>query len=202
MAPTPSPIIRPAPWGRKRFLAPLPILSVLLVATAVAAPTLLRTQFTFFDDGAMTLSAVVQSVVHAGGPTGMLTGFVLVTNGHPFAVTILAASATITSGTLSGGTFSADANPVVLRIPLPAPIVVPADTTVRVLFSGTFSGSILALTPSASFLVQPFVKWVEVHTSPTSLAGPFVYSSSKVCPTPFSLLSGNADYWNSECTAA
>src|SRR5207249_1741475 len=43
--PMPSKSIRTfanAPWGRKRFLLPLPILSILLLGTALASPGVLR----------------------------------------------------------------------------------------------------------------------------------------------------------------
>ena len=192
--------VRHAPWGRKKFYAPLPILSVLLVAAAVAAPSaLLHTTFTFFDDGHLTISATVQALVHASGPTGKLVGFMTVTNAYAFAIEISAASAVITSGTISGSTFTADAQPVVLSVPLRVPLVVPAGATVKQQFSGDFSGSVLGLTPASSFEIAPSVSWVEVH-SPPQTVGPFTYSTVKFCPTPFTLSSSaDANYWNDAC---
>src|SRR5947208_14182790 len=69
-----------APWGRKRYLLPLPILSVLLLGTALASPGLLRMTVNVFDDPNLTLLASVQNVVHPSGPTGKLVGLLTVTN--------------------------------------------------------------------------------------------------------------------------
>ncbi len=191
--------VRSAPWGRKKFYAPLPILSVLLVVAAVAAPGLLRTTFTFFDDGHLRISATVQNVVHASGPDGKVVGFVNVTNSYSFAILITAASAVITSGTITGGIFTPDAGGVVLTIPLKTPLTVLAGSSAKQQFSGSFTGSVLGLTTSASFKVQPQVTWFEVH-SPTDLVGPFTYSATKYCPTPYSLATvANPDYWNTQC---
>ncbi|TLZ76620.1 MAG: hypothetical protein E6K11_10910, partial [Methanobacteriota archaeon] len=60
--------IRRAPWGLKRFLAPLPILSVVLMVTAMAAPGLLHMTVTILNDGNLTITAQVQNVVHPSGP--------------------------------------------------------------------------------------------------------------------------------------
>src|SRR5256885_5927652 len=60
-----------APWGKKKHLAPLPILSVVLLLTAMAAPTLLRMTVTLVDDDShLTIKASVQNVVHPSGPAG------------------------------------------------------------------------------------------------------------------------------------
>src|SRR5207244_1544357 len=64
--------IATAPWGRKRYLLPLPILSVLLLGTALASPGVLRMTVSVFDDPNLTILASVQNVVHPSGPTGKL----------------------------------------------------------------------------------------------------------------------------------
>lgn len=191
--------VRYAPWGRKKFLAPLPILSLLLVAAAVAAPTLLRTTFTFFQDGHLTISASVQNVVHASGPTGKILGVMTVTNAYAFDVSIASASALITSGTVSGTTFTPDASPLVVTVPLKTPLVVPAGSSVTQSFSGSFTGSVLALTTSSSFLIHATVVWSEIHST-TQTVGPFTYDATKACPTPFSLTSSpDPHYWTDAC---
>ena len=42
---------RRAPWGRKKHLLPLPILSIVFLVTAMAAPGLLHMTVTIVDDG-------------------------------------------------------------------------------------------------------------------------------------------------------
>src|SRR3979411_1248074 len=69
-----------APWGRKRFLLSLPILSVLLIGTALASPGHLRITVNVFDDSNLTILASVQNVVHPDGPDGKFVGFVPVTS--------------------------------------------------------------------------------------------------------------------------
>src|SRR5207247_7962951 len=59
-----------APWGRKRYLLPLPILSILLLGTALASPGVLRMTVNVFHDDNLTILASVQPVVHPSGPTG------------------------------------------------------------------------------------------------------------------------------------
>src|SRR5437867_3485638 len=56
---------RRSPWGRKKHLLPLPILSVVLMVTAMASPGLLRMTVVVFDDSNLTISASIQHVVHA-----------------------------------------------------------------------------------------------------------------------------------------
>src|SRR2546425_11254614 len=63
---------RRAPWGRKKHLLPLPILSVVLMVTAMASPSLLRMTVTVIDDSNLTLTAAVQNVVHPSGPDGKI----------------------------------------------------------------------------------------------------------------------------------
>src|SRR2546427_9694096 len=69
-----------APWGRKRYLVPLPILSVLLLGTALASPGLLRMTVNVFDDANLTILASVQNVVHPSGPDGKLVRLMTGTN--------------------------------------------------------------------------------------------------------------------------
>src|SRR3989442_7885929 len=71
---------RRAPWGRKKHLLPLPILSVVLMVTAMASPAMLRMTVTVIDDTNLTLTASVQNVVHPFGPDGKIVGIMLVTN--------------------------------------------------------------------------------------------------------------------------
>lgn len=56
-----------AQWGGKRYLLPLPILSLLLLSTALAAPGLLRMTVNVFDDANLTILATIQNVVHPDG---------------------------------------------------------------------------------------------------------------------------------------
>src|SRR5439155_13764921 len=88
-----------APWGRKRFLLPLPILSVLLLGTALASPGILRMTVNVFDDPNLTILASVQNVVHPSGPTGKLVGLMTVTNHASTATRITVGTATIASVT-------------------------------------------------------------------------------------------------------
>src|SRR5204863_9029042 len=67
-----------APWGRKRLLLPLPILTVLLLGTALASPGLLRMAVNVFDDANLTILASVQNAVHPSGPDGKLVRLVTV----------------------------------------------------------------------------------------------------------------------------
>src|SRR5207249_10574961 len=69
-----------APWGRKRYLLPLPILSVLLLCTALASPGVLRMTLNVFSDTNLTILASVQNVVHPCRPTGKPVGLMTVTN--------------------------------------------------------------------------------------------------------------------------
>src|SRR5437667_1076903 len=71
---------RRAPWGRKKHLLPLPILSVVLLVTAMAAPGLLHMTVTVIDDPNLKFTATVQNVVHPSGPDGKIVGIMTVTN--------------------------------------------------------------------------------------------------------------------------
>src|SRR6266566_2012645 len=65
---------RPAPWGRKRYFAPLPVLSVLLLATVIANPDILKTDFLLYQDSGLSIVARVSQVVHLSGPSGTTIG--------------------------------------------------------------------------------------------------------------------------------
>src|SRR5437879_4392383 len=73
---------RRVPWGRKKHLLPLPILSVVLLVTAMAAPGLLRMTVTIIDDTNLTLTAAVQNVVHPFGPDGKIVGIMKIGRAH------------------------------------------------------------------------------------------------------------------------
>src|SRR5438046_10560037 len=86
-----------APWGRKRYLLPLPILSVLLLGTALASPGVLRMTVNVFSDTNLTILASVQNVVHPSGPTGKLVGLMTVPNHASTDTRIPVGTATIES---------------------------------------------------------------------------------------------------------
>jgi len=88
---------RRAPWGRKKHLLPLPILSVVLMVTAMASPGLLRMTVTVIDDSNLTLTAAVQNVVHPSGPDGKIVGIMRVTNHASTDIRLTAASVRIQS---------------------------------------------------------------------------------------------------------
>jgi hypothetical protein len=164
-----------APWGRKKFLAPLPILSLLLLGTALAAPGLLRMTVTVFDDANLTILASVQNVVHPDGPDGKLVGLMTVTNHGSTATQITVGTATIAS--LTGG--SPDGR-VLATISFKVPLLVPAGGTVKVPFSGPFTGSIMSLRFGDSFRVSPTVTWYSVASSGAT-QGPYTYAQTKTC---------------------
>src|SRR5207249_8251244 len=89
--------LRRAPWGRKKHLLPLPILSVVLLVTAMAAPGLLRMTVTIIEDTNLTLTAAVQNVVHPSGPDGKIVGIMRVTNHASTDILLTAASVRIQS---------------------------------------------------------------------------------------------------------
>src|SRR5206468_1793426 len=80
-----------------RLLLPLPILSVLLLGTALASPGLLRMTVNVFDDANLTILASVQNVVHPSGPDGKLVGLMTVTNHASTDTRITVGTATIES---------------------------------------------------------------------------------------------------------
>src|SRR2546429_5115326 len=166
-----------APWGRKRLLLPLPILSVLLLGTALASPGLLRMTVNVFDDANLTILASVQNVVHPSGPDGKLVGLMTVTNHASTATQITVGTATIESLTSPSG--SPD-NRITATISFKVPLVVPAGATVKVPFSGTFTGSVMDLHWGDSFRVSPTVTWFSVPASGAA-QGPYTYAQPKTC---------------------
>ncbi len=167
---------RPAPWGRKRYFAPLPVLSVLLLATVVANPGILRTDFLIYQDSGLSIVARISQVVHLSSPTGTVVGTMTITNTHTFGISVSALGATLVSITGS---------PISLTIGTPPgrpPIIVAAGATVTVPFNGPFSGDLTTLAVGQQFSVQPDVSWVEVY--PSSTAGPFTYTTVKTCTIP------------------
>jgi len=120
--------VRRAPWGFKRYYAPLPVLSILLLTTALAAPDILRTNFLIYQDSGTTIVATVQQVVHLSGPTGKIVGIASVTNTRSFPIRILALSAALTRD----GT---PASPIMLTInvaPGKFPIDIAAGDTAKI----------------------------------------------------------------------
>ncbi len=171
---------RPAPWGRKRYFAPLPVLSVLLLATVIANPNILRTDFLIYQDSGLSIVARLSQVVHLSSPTGTVVGTMTITNTHTFGISVSALGATLVSITGS---------PISLTIGTPPgrpPINVPAGATVTVPFNGPFSGDLTTLTAGQEFSVQPNVSWVEVYESGT--AGPFTYTFAKTCTIPSTIV--------------
>src|SRR2546425_7980421 len=145
---------RRAPWGFKRYYAPLPVLSILLLTTALAAPDILRTNFLIFQDSGTTIVATVQQVVHMSGPTGKILGIASVTNTRPFPIQIVALSATLTRD----GT---PASPIMLTIsvaPGKFPIDIAAGDTTKIQVSGPFSRDLSSLVPGQTFTVMPGTK--------------------------------------------
>jgi hypothetical protein len=164
-----------APWGRKKFLVPLPILSLLLLGTALAAPGLLRMTVNVFDDANLTILASVQNVVHPDGPEGKLVGQMTVTNHGSTDTRITVGTATIAS--LTGG---APDGRIVATISFKVPLLVPAGATVKVAFTGPFTGSVMSLHFGDSFRVSPTVTWFSVPASGPA-QGPYTYAQTKTC---------------------
>src|SRR3989442_15952827 len=179
---------RRAPWGRKKHLLPLPILSVVLMVTAMASPGLLRMTVTIIDDGNLTLTAAVQNVVHPSGPDGKIVGIMRVTNHASTDIRLTVASVRIQSVAPGGAPDGRLDTTVTISVPL----TVQAGATVNAPFSGPFSGNVLSLSLSDSFLVTPLITWFTVLSS-GSLAGPFTYAQAKVCSGPGPLPSN--PYW-------
>jgi len=186
---------RRAPWGRKKHLLPLPILSVVLVVTAMASPAMLRMTVTVIDDGNLTLTAAVQNVVHPSGPDGKIVGIMRVTNHASTDIRLTVASVRIQSLAPEG---SADGR-LDTTITISVPLTVGAGATVNAPFSGPFSGNVLRLSLGDSFLVTPLITWITVLAS-GSLAGPFTYDQMKICSG--SVPSPSNQYWSTFCTNA
>jgi len=188
-------VIPRAPWGRKRFLTPLPILSVVLMVTAMAAPGLLHMTVTILNDTNLTITAQVQNVVHPSGPTGKILGIVTVTNHASTATRITVATARIQS--LASATGPPDGR-LDTNITIAVPLLVPAGAKVTVSFSGPFSGNVLKLTTTDSFLITPVITWTSIPSS-GSPQGPFTYSQVKICTGQTSPAS---PYWVTYCSNA
>jgi len=173
--------VRRAPWGFKRYYAPLPVLSILLLTTALAAPNILRTNFLIYQDSGTTIVATVQQVVHMSGPMGKILGIASVTNTRAFPIQILALSATLTrDGTPD--------SPIMLTIsvaPGKFPIDIAAGDTAKIQFSGPFSGDPTTLAPGQTFTVTPDFSWSEMP--PSGTVGPFSYTQAKDCTIPSSI---------------
>jgi hypothetical protein len=164
-----------ARWGGKRHLLPLPILSVLLLTTVVAAPGLLRMTVNVFDDPNLTILARIQNVVHPDGPEGKIVGLMTVTNHESADSRITVATATIESLT--------DGRPdgrIVTTLSMRVPLVIPAGETVNVPFSGPFEGSVMSLRFGDSFRVSPTVTWFSEPASGPA-EGPYTYAQAKTC---------------------
>src|SRR5437016_1323489 len=187
--------IRRAPWGRKGFLAPLPILSVVLMVTAMAAPGLLHMTVTILNDTNLTITAQVQNVVHPSGPTGKILGIVTVTNHASTATRITVATARIQS--LRPGSGFPDGR-LDTNITISVPLLVPAGARITVSLSGPFSGNVLKLTTTDSFLITPMITWISIPSS-GSPQGPFTYSQVKVCTGQ---TSPTFPYWDTYCSNA
>src|SRR2546428_1703771 len=172
---------RRAPWGLKRYYAPLPVLAIWLLTTALAAPDILRTNFLIFQDSGTTIVATVQQVVHMSGPTGKILGIASVTNTRPFPIQILALSATLTrDGTPD--------SPIMLTIsvaPGKFPIDIAAGDTAKIQFSGPFSGDPTNLAPGQTFNATPGLSWSQIP--PSGTVGPFSYTQAKDCTIPSSI---------------
>ena len=184
-----------APWGRKRFLAPLPILSVVLMVTAMAAPGLLHMTVTILNDTNLTITAQVQNVVHPSGPTGKILGIVTVTNHASTATRITVATARIQS--LASATGPPDGR-LDTNITIAVPLLVPAGARVTVSLSGPFSRNVLKLTTTDSFLITPMITWISIPSS-GSPQGPFTYSQAKICTGQ---TSPTSPYWDTYCSNA
>ncbi len=171
--------VRRAPWGYKRYYAPLPVLSVLILTTALAAPNILRTKFLIFQDPGTTIIASVQNVVHVSGPTGKIVGIATVTNTRPFPIQILALSAMLARVGPPG------LSPITLVINITNsrfPIDIPAGGKQNIEFSGPFSGDLTTLASEQTFSVTPKLLWIEMPPSGTT--GPFDYTVAKTCTIP------------------
>ena len=173
---------RRAPWGRKKHLLPLPILSIVFLVTAMAAPGLLHMTVTIIDDTNLKFTATVQNVVHPSGPDGKIVGIMTVTNKATTDIRITVASVRIQSlarGSPPGGPDSRLDTTITISVPL----TVRAGATVTAPFSGPFAGNVLSLQTDDSFRVTPSITWFSV-TSSGELQGPFTYNQVKTCSGP------------------
>src|SRR2546428_3000841 len=173
--------VRRAPWGIKRYYAPLPVLSILLLTTALAAPNILRTNFLIYQDSGTTIVATVQQVVHMSGPMGKILGIASVTNTRAFPIQILALSAELTRDGTPDSQIDLTINVAADRFP----INIAAGATVRIQFSGPFSGDLTTLLPGQTFTVTPNFSWSEMP--PSGTVGAFSYTQAKDCTIPSSI---------------
>src|SRR5256886_9824039 len=157
---------RRAPWGLKRYYAPLPVLSILLLTTALAAPDILRTNFLIYQDSGTTIVVTVQQVVHLSGPTGKIVGIASVTNTRAFPIQILALSATLTRDGTPG-------SPIMLTIsvaPGKFPIDIAAGDTAKIQVRGALFGDLPTLASGQALTVAPAAPGA--RTPPAAMGGP------------------------------
>src|SRR5437667_4304953 len=180
---------RRAPWGRKKHLLPLPILSIVLLVTAMAAPGLLHMTVTVIDDPNLKFTATVQNVVHPSGPDGKIVGIMTVTNRASTDIRLTVATVRIEA-------LSRDTPPdphLDTTITINLPLTVRAGTTVTAPFSGPFTGNVAMLRMGDSFRITPLITWFS-ETSSGELQGSFIYNQVKICSGPGALDVPNP-YW-------
>jgi hypothetical protein len=153
----------------------------------LASPGHLRITVNVFDDSNLTILASVQNVVHPDGPEGKLVGFMTVTNHASTDTRLTVATARIesvrdenTDGNQNGNTQGNTDGRLVATITIQVPLLIPAGGTVKVSFSGSFTGSVLDLRFGNSFRVTPTVTWFSVPTSGPA-QGPYTYAQAKTC---------------------
>src|SRR5437867_13426952 len=162
---------RRAPWGRKKHLLPLPILSVVLMVTAMASPGLLHMTVTVIDDPNLKFTATVQNVIHPSGPDGKIVGIMTVTNRASTDIRLTVATVRIEA-------LSRDTPPdphLDTTITINLPLTVRAGTTVTAPFSGPFTGNVAMLRMDDSFRITPLITWFSV-TSSGELQAAFNYN--------------------------
>ena len=186
-------IRRASRGGRRKYFVALPVLSVLFVVTALAAPTILHATFTVFDDGVLQIHMRVQQVTRRNALFGNVFGILIVDNGHDFAIRITGLRVEVLSGDSSSGTFEPDVLPdgVVLILMLEnqkVPFVIPAHTKLTKQFFASITGSPNALTLESDFLVQSSIlAWEEIYASGVINAVE-ILGFQTVCTDPASVL--------------
>ncbi len=181
---------RRAPWGRKKHLMPLPVLSIVFLVTAMATPSFHSMTVTIVADPNLNFTAAVQNVVHPYDPMGKIVGIMTVTNKASTDIRIMAASAKIRDVTPGA---SLDTN-----LTISVPLLVRAGATVTVPFSGQFNGNFATLSTTDSFQINPFIQWVTILPSGV-VQGPYTYAQEKTCSGPGP--SPSTAYWTSgSCT--
>src|SRR5438132_2206493 len=137
---------RRVPWGRKKHLLPLPILSVVLLVTAMAAPGLLHMTITVIDDPNLKFTATVQNVIHPSGPDGKIVGIMTVTNRASTDIRLTVASVRIQS-LARGSPGSPPGDPdsrLNTTITTSVPFTILDGTTMTAPVSGPFEGNVLS----------------------------------------------------------